>query len=263
MRIQLASDLHMEFLRRTPRADGLIPDAPDADVLVLAGDVAVALDVVDHFGDWPVPVVYIAGNHEFYGHDIDVIRAGLKDVCAGTSVRFLDNEAMVVNGVRFLGSTLWTDYRLYEPHCSQSAAMRVAGQALNDHRLIKRGAGAFTPEQALTEHVAARTWLAEQLCTSFDGKTVVVTHHAPHAGSVHQRYSNDPLTAAFVSDLRELLPLASLWMHGHVHDGFDYLAHGCRVVANPRGYPLLPSRGTRSELLFENAAFEPMLVVEV
>lgn len=264
MKIQLASDLHTEFFRRGASAERLIPRAPDAEVLVLAGDIATALDIVDLFGDWPVPVVYVAGNHEFYRHDMSEIRSGLRSVCAGTSVHFLDNDALVLNGVLFVGSTLWTDYRLGEPHCSQQEAMKIAAQGLNDHQLIRRDGDTFSPADALSEHHAARAWLIGELSNTkgrFES-TVVVTHHGPHATSVHERYREDPLSAAFVSDLGDLLQLANLWLHGHVHDSFDYVAHGCRVVANPRGYPLEPRLRTRSELRFENAAFEPMLVVD-
>jgi hypothetical protein len=93
---------------------------------------------------------------------------------------------------------------------------------------------------------------------------VVISHHGPHLQSVHHRYIGEPLNAAFVGDLSELLPKADLWMHGHVHDNFDYTVSGCRVVANPLGYALnRNSVETAKELVFENQTFKPACVVEV
>jgi hypothetical protein len=137
-------------------------------------------------------------------------------------------------GVRFLGCTLWTDYRLGD---AQLEAMKAARRCLNDHRAIStRGGGEFSPRDALDEHHKSRTWLAGELSRQYDGVTVVVSHHGPHPFSVHPRYAGDLLKAAFVSDLTSLLSKANFWFHGHVHDAFDYEICGCRVVCNPLGY---------------------------
>lgn len=261
MKIQIASDLHFEFLPPQSGQKRLIPRAPEADVLVLAGDVAAGLDALELFGDWPIPVLYVAGNHEHYSRDMKDIRDRLRSASAGTAVRFMDNEVEVIGGTRFLGTTLWTDYRLYEPAISQQMAMRAAGRGLNDHRLIRLGTRAFSSDDALAEHVAAKAWLEKELCTPYSGPTVVITHHGPHVKSIHPQYAGDVLSPAFSSDLSDLLPHASLWIHGHVHNSFDYVAAGCRVVANPRGYPT--GRCSTGQLTFENAKFEPVCVVEV
>lgn len=264
MRVQIASDLHLEHLARCFPGETLIRPAPEADVLVLAGDIAQATGAVSRFGDWPVPVLYVVGNHEFYGGCVDAVRDELTAATAGSSVRVLEREVADFGGVRFLGCTLWTDYRLRsnrtQRHLMENAALR-----LNDHRLIRTGAGdIFQPEHALQDHEISRTWLAQELSKPYAGKSVVVTHHAPHSLSVHPRYVGDPTNAAFASDLAELLHRADLWIHGHVHDSVDYRVEGCRVVANPRGYARnAHSAKSMDALQFENPAFEHALVIDI
>jgi Icc-related predicted phosphoesterase len=147
---------------------------------------------------------------------------------------------------------LWTDYK-YAGVREQALAMHVASQRLNDHRLITNGQRVWTPQDALEEHETSRAWLAEQLERGCNPTEVVVTHHAPSRRSVQPSYRDDPLTAAFASNLDELVGKATLWVHGHMHAPADYELDGCRVVANPRGYV-----GIR-----EDRAFNPALVVEV
>jgi hypothetical protein len=181
----------------------------------------------------------------------------------GTTVRFLDNDIVEFAGVRFLGTTLWTDYRL-EPNLTQGQAMRMAERAINDHRLIRCDGGFFTAQRALSEHERSRAWLAEELGRPYDGRTVVVTHHGPHANSVHPRFKGSPVNPAFNSDLSELLPKAHVWLHGHVHDSFDYCVEGCRVVANPLGYPTnAGSARNPQDLVFENKAFQWACVLDI
>jgi Icc-related predicted phosphoesterase len=226
-------------------------------VLVLAGDIANGMQAIELFKDWPVPVVYLAGNHEFYGLSFDRTRVGLRKAAEGTSVHFLDNDSLDFGGVRFLGGTLWTDY-LLPSNQTQRQLMDNAERRLNDYRLIHTQEGLFTASRALDEHRQSRQWLERELDKSYDGKTVVITHHGPHALSVHPRYAGDPTNAAFVSgNLDELLSKADLWLHGHVHDSFDYLVAGCRVVANPLGYALNRTKVAKaSDLRFENPAFQ-------
>lgn len=264
MRIQLASDLHLEFLARQFPGETLIRPAHQADVLVLAGDVGHAADAIALFADWPVPVLYVLGNHEFYGGCIETVRAELAGATAGTSVRVLERDVVDFGGVRFLGCTLWTNYRL-RSNRTQRHLMEHAALRLNDHRLVQiRPGEQFTPEHALNDHEASRVWLAQQLSEPYEGKTVVVTHHAPHALSVHPRYAGDPMNAAFASELPELLQMADVWLHGHVHDSFDYTVEGCRVVANPRGYAR--NAGAARDvgtLRFENKAFVHDFVIDL
>lgn len=263
MRIQLASDLHLEFLQSALPGERLIAPAREADVLVLAGDIGSGVQAIEIFADWPVPVLYVAGNHECYGSTLETVRRDLADAARGTSVRFLHNSVADFGGTRFLGTTLWTDYKL-SLNVPQAQAMDVAARRLADHGRIRHGRGLFTPANALAEHFESRAWLEQELATPYNGRTVVISHHGPHPASVHPRYASDPMNAAFVSDLSPLLEGVSLWLHGHVHDSFDYTVHGCRVVANPLGYP----RNTRSAmdargLRFENSHFQWACVLEV
>ena len=205
---------------------------------------------------------YVAGNHEFYGHAIDPMRAKMREGAALNGIHFLENESVVIDGVRFLGTTLWTDYRLMNDR-TQSELMEHAQLRLNDHRLIRTGRHLFTTQNALDLHEAARAWLIEELAKPFEGRTVVVSHHGPHPLSVHPRYIGDHLSAAFVSDLSALMPGVDLWLHGHVHDGFDYKVGRCRVVANPAGYVLNRNHAQRDDFEYENPLYDRNLLIEV
>jgi predicted phosphodiesterase len=278
MKVQLASDLHLEHIEGSFRGERLIRPAFGAEILVLAGDIAEGTRAIELFGDWPVPVLYVAGNHEYYGgRRWEQKRADMRRASQGTSVLFLDCDAADLmqfeawhaarmggaNDVRFLGCTLWTDYR-YRCNRTQSQLMENAELRIADHRLIRTENGNFRAEDALRDHERTRLWLEQELAVPFDGKTVVISHHGPHALSVHPRYAGDALNGAFVSDLSDLLPRVDLWLHGHVHDSCDYRVGRCRVVANPRGYALRgPDVSSPQDLRFENAAFKPALVVEV
>lgn len=264
MLVQLASDLHIEHLERDFPGEPTLWPANQADVLVLAGDVGTAVNGLQQFRDWPVPVLYVAGNHEGYGGSWYEVLDELRATAAGTSVHFMERDTVDLGGVRFLGCTLWTDYRL-RSNRTQRQLMENARMRISDHRRIRKADGSyFLPEDALRDHEQSRTWLETELSKPYDGKTVVVTHHGPHSLSVHPRYSGDATNAAFVSDLSELLQVSKLWLHGHVHDTFDYQVNGCRVVANPRGYPRNAGSCKRfRDVAFENQNFNPALVLEV
>lgn len=147
MKIQLASDLHCELLPPSLANERIIQPAPDADLLVLAGDIHVGLGAVDLFKDWPVPVLYLAGNHEFYGQDWTRTRCDLRQACFGTQIHFLDNDSIVLGGVRFLGCTLWTDFQMRG--FTQTQAMSAAEARLNDYFKIKTPLGSLLATQTL------------------------------------------------------------------------------------------------------------------
>jgi predicted phosphodiesterase len=258
MRIQIASDLHLEFLRnRHPRYR--IVEPADAEVLVLAGDISDGKHGAAHFNDWPVPVVYVHGNHEFYGDEYHGVRDRMSKACSG-SVRYLENEQAVIAGVRFLGCCLWTDYALYG---CVNTAMAKARECMYDHHEIRYRNGMFEPAHALALHQHSRRWLEKKLDEPYTGKTVVVTHHAPHPNSVHAGYRNDPGNPGFVSDLTPLMGKAALWIHGHTHTSFHYSVNGTEVVANPCGYLQNKSIADPALLQFENPDFNPQFVVAI
>ncbi|MGO9948755.1 MAG: metallophosphoesterase [Steroidobacteraceae bacterium] len=176
MRIQLASDLHLELLARLWPQECLIAPAPGADVLVLAGDIHRGLRAIEGFARWPVPVLYLAGNHEYYDGQWEQLRTDLRRAAEGTAVRFLDNDVVMLDGVRFLGSTLWTDYRLSGIPLSE--AMEAAEGFLLDHRRILTRSGPFRAAQALEEHLRSRDWRAVARQPDTDGR-----HQPPCAAS--------------------------------------------------------------------------------
>lgn len=267
MKIQLASDLHLEFLQKRFPGERIIEPAPDADILVLAGDIHNGTKAIDAFADWPVPVLYLAGNHEFYGRSWEQTRADLRSACAGTNITFLDNDSVEFGGgaIRFLGCTLWTDFRMRG--FTQSQCMSAVEEALTDYQLISTQEGTLRARDTLGDHEMSRRWLERELAKPYPGKTVVVTHHGPHRLSIHPRYLgfNNRINAGFVSDLTPLLHQADLWLHGHVHDSFDYSDVGrCRVVANPAGYVKnLSLANDPQDFDLENPAFKKHLILEI
>ena len=249
MRISVLSDLHLEFQDWTP------PSVP-ADVVVLAGDIQVGVAGViwgrRHFAD--AQIIYVPGNHEFFGGEMGATLRALRAVAGEHGVHLLDGDSVMIEGVRFLGATLWTDFALYGSEAPMIArASAAAKRGMVDYRAIRLlGSGLLRPQDTLAIHQRQVAWLAQQLAQPFAGATVVITHHLPHAGSVHAKYAGDLLNPAFASDLSALVrEPVQLWIHGHTHESMDYEVHGTRVVCNPRGY--LPQQ--------PNPAFDPGLVV--
>ena len=255
MRIHILSDLHLEF-------GNFDPPASDADVVVLAGDIHVGAAGISwaqqHFAGRQV--IYVVGNHEFYGgRVIPEVIADLKAQAGKTDfIHVLDNEERLIDGVRFLGSTLWTDFHLFGE--AQSAKARLEARAkMSDFRgqiRITPGS-AFSPEASVVLHEQAVEWLTFKLRKEpFAGKTVVVTHHG-HKQSMNPRYADDLLAASFLSDLEPLLGFSALWVHGHTHTAFNYAVKDTRVICNPRGYV------GRDGWSLESTGFDPALVVSI
>jgi len=251
MKIRVLSDLHLEFHDWNP------PPAP-ADVVVLAGDIHVGSGGIE-WGRRRFPdahIIYVPGNHEFYGSEMHAMLAQLRATAKANDVHFLDGDRIEIDGVRFLGATLWTDFAIYgsDPHTLERA-MQLAALGMHDYRIIRFGDDRkLAPSDTREIHRTQRAWLAEQLALPFGGATVVVTHHLPHRQSIHRRYANDSLNPGFASDLADLVRApVSLWIHGHTHESLDYRIDQTRVVCNPRGY--IPHE--------PNLAFDPIGVFEV
>lgn len=268
MKIQIASDLHLERMQRFPGFRAVTP-ADDADLLIIAGDIHHGAGAIAAFADWPVPVLYVHGNHEAYDAQYPEVVAQIAQASAAQgNVIHLENRVHVAGDVRFLGCCLWTDYGLQQEgleHLTVPEKMAEAERILFDHRVIGMpGDAVFRAQDALDLHQQSRHWLAQQLAQPFAGATVVITHHGVHPHSIHPRFAGSPLNPGFISDLSPLLAQADLWIHGHVHDSFDYRIGDCRVVTNPRGYALnLRQAQTLEQIEWENPAFVPALVVEV
>ncbi len=231
MNLHVLSDLHTEFANFSAPNTG-------ADVVILAGDIGVGLGGIEWAASqFPkVPVIYVPGNHEYYGHDVALIDELIKQ--SMPNIHVLDNDMIVLDGVRFLGCTLWTDFKLYGEGEAWFARQR-AKQSIEDFVSIKSGKRLFTPEDSVELHEVSRTWIVDELERNFEGPTVVVTHHLPASTSVAKRYANDSLNPAFASRLENLIEKyhLELWIHGHTHVPCDYELFDTRIVCNPRGYP--------------------------
>jgi predicted phosphodiesterase len=254
VKIQLLSDLHLES-----HPEYFARPAPGAQLLVLAGDIGSYQDgsrlTGEDFGlerfspraGWPVPVLYVPGNHEYDNLDFDETHARLRATCDRLGITWLEREVAVIDGIRFVGTTLWTDF---------DALARLPGQPPADTaQALKQREKAFRAANFYLTKAAARRsgelmlapqwrelglqcqqWLRERLLEPFDGTTVVVTHFAPTLLSADPRYGLVPGTAGFCNSLDDLLPLARFWLHGHLHCQQDYEEQGCRVLANTLGY---------------------------
>lgn len=257
MRLRVFSDLHLEF-------SDFRPPAVDADAIVLAGDIAPGCAAFSwaahHFGGRPV--VFVAGNHEFYGRELHRHLGAMRRSARRHEVHFLERDERIIGGVRFLGCTLWTDFEVFGVE-RRDWAVGAARLAMNDYCQIRtvddrrarppQPNRALQPEDTLELHRVSVAWLSSRLRVPFDGPTVVVTHHAPHPDSLRPSRDWDPLQAAYASVLTPLMGTAALWVHGHVHASSDYVLNGTRVVCNPRGYvPYAP-----------NIEFDPQRIVEV
>lgn len=281
MKIQLYSDLHLES---NPGFAGR--PIPGADVLVLAGDIGsyqpnsqlTALGI-DDFGlqrfsplpvaqggaAWPTPVLFVPGNHEYDGLDFDTAGQRLRAACQRLGLTWLERDSVVIQGVRFIGCTLWADFdalsaeqaltrdiTLQEQLKARGKAFRAANFYLRKNHATRAGAPLLA-EAMREEALNSQAWLRQALAQPFAGPTVVVTHFAPSLRSADPRYGVSPSTAGFCNSLDSLLGQAQLWLHGHLHCPQNYTHNGCRVVANPLGYA---RKG-------EQAGFVPDLLIEI
>ena len=267
MRIQLLSDLHLEthpHFKPEP--------APGADVLVLAGDIGsyqygsllqgadFGLERFSPRHGWPTPVLYLPGNHEYDALDIDEAHARLRETCERLGITWLEREVVMMarpardpgpSPVRFVGTTLWSDFEALVPRSGPLAAqLKARDKAFRAANFYLRTTGStrhgkpWLADAVREQSLISQDWLSKTLAEPFDGTTVAVTHFAPSLKSADPRYGMTPGTAGFCNALDDLLPFADVWLHGHLHAPSDYTVAGerggaatrCRVVANPLGY---------------------------
>jgi predicted phosphodiesterase len=261
MRIRVLSDLHLEFRP-------LELPVVSADVVVLAGDTAPGTMGVRWAREqFPrTPVVYVAGNHEAYGHSLPGLYELLRREAAGSAVHVLEEEALELDGVEFLGCTLWTDQALFgDPEAT--GGLLEAG--MNDYHMVWSTARGerWTAADARAAHARNRAWLEQRFATPPGRARVVVTHHAPSPRSLPDkllRRVRDEgwqgkaggrllLHAGYTSRLDPLVEAsgAALWIHGHIHTPVDYRLGGTRVLSNPHGYGSGPGVGFRHDLVID------------
>ena len=225
MRINYFSDVHLEF------GEQCLPET-DADLIVAAGDIGVFNQGLSWLKTIDKPVVYVAGNHEFYNSEYNTVLSVLREECAGSNIHFLEKDELQFQGVRFLGCTLWAD--LFKEGDEKAQAI---GKTLNDFRKIRFKDEAFNQTHFSELHLEAKAWLELQLSKPFPGKTVVVTHHAPTEWSWIET-PNALKKMAYCNDLKSLFHEYEIaaWFHGHVHNLGDYRIADARILSNTRGY---------------------------
>lgn len=284
VKIQLLSDLHLEWLPHW-----VPPRLPEADVLVLAGDVGSyqegsmlqtlprdwALSRFSPKHGWPTPVLYVPGNHEYDNLEYESTHAALRECCEALGITWLHHETVVLDGVRFVGSTLWSDFDALAEHRHREGEAVTPTQALQWREKAYRAANfylqttgtVYKREPMLADQVRSlalecQQWLGQTLVQAFDGPTVAVTHFAPSLRSADPRYANrkfpgqpTPGTAGFCNVLDDWMDHADLWLHGHLHCAHDYQGGRdgrCRVVCNALGYARKGEQeGFRPDLLLE------------
>ncbi|QQO33167.1 metallophosphoesterase [Bradyrhizobium diazoefficiens] len=273
MRLWILSDLHLELTRGWDLPSG--EARPDFDVMVVAGDLIPRMErgvawLIDRVPDRPV--LYLQGNHESYGEDIDRTLEKAKQAAAGTNVLVLENEAVRICDVTFACCALWTDFALFG---DERREMAVAAERMNDFKKIRTSqyAQRFRPAHALARHRRSRAFLEAELRKDRPGPLVIATHHACRRPAL--RLSNPPtsdelLSAAYYSDLTALmvsapddgrgaLRPADLWIYAHTHESFDDVIGETRVVSNAKGYgPWLPR-----ERAWDNPNFNEKLIIEI
>jgi Icc-related predicted phosphoesterase len=248
MKIQVLADLHLEF------ADYRIKFAEDADVLVIAGDVTTAnslLKLVALARTTKKPIVFVAGNHEYYGGNFDEVNRELERIRSYSgNFHFLNNGSLCVDDVQFIGSTLWSNFDL-APNPVEFA--RFIRPLISDFDCITKSSTAkFSPHDCLKLNQESRSFLKDEISSSFTGKKVVVTHFCPSPKSIHPVFDGDTANPYFCCNCEDLMGSSvPLWVHGHTHQSIDYKHGNTHVIANPKGY------------FDENIKFNGELVTEI
>jgi Icc-related predicted phosphoesterase len=256
MKITVCSDLHLEL------GDFSLIDAPEADVLVLAGDIFIAFELtyLNNFSGATITglerarryfdfitkccrlykhVIFLMGNHEHYHGEFNSTARIIKDTFDLENFHFLENDLVEIDGTVFLGCSLWTNMNNEDPQ-----TIDAIYEELNDYQRIMFDDGLgirdFEPEDTIEEHRKSLTFLKKALHDYANQKVVVVTHHAPSKQSSHpRRNSDDVVNAAYSSDLNSFIlahPQIQYWIHGHTHKRHDYSIGETNIICNPRGY---------------------------
>jgi predicted phosphodiesterase len=259
LRLWILSDLHLELTRGWDLPSE--HERPDFDVLVVAGDLTTRMergvrylrDRVDR------AVVYVPGNHEFYGTDIDRTVEKARAAAAGSNIHVLQNDAVTIDGITFIGATMWTDFDLFG---DAEYAMTAAAGSMNDYRKIRLGAYELRlrPQHTLTRHMESRDFIARELRRQKAGPRVVVTHMGPHPDCARRGFERDISSAAYTSDLSAVIAEGApdVWIYGHTHESRDFTADATRIITNSKGYGPWNKGET-----WDNADFDPTLTIEI
>lgn len=256
LKIQYASDLHTEFDYRPIRKNDLV-----GDVMVLAGDIAGSTTGLRSYLkalSGRVPLIVILGNHEFYGYELARGRNQYRNALGRDRdpyLHFLDDDEVIIGGVRFLGSTLWSDFKNQTQGEAAQAGYDYDGGLLDFRRIMKAEGTPIRWQDVLERYQESLNWLTSRLSEDFSGPTVVITHHAPSFLSDAPEFFGSPISGAFSSDLESLIERFSpeIWIHGHHHSSSDYRIGKTRILCNPFGYHGLET----------NVDWDPRCMVEI
>ena len=260
MKVGLTSDIHLELASIT------LTNTENADVLILAGDIMTTEPLHEHpdiippapenlwsLGEGQTKamrfrvfleevskefkhVVYVAGNHEVYHKEaVD----WLKDECNRyPNIHFLQDSSVEINGITFLGGTLWTDLNRHDPE-----TMRIEDEMINEFKhayRIQTNYTAFLAADMIEAHAHTVDYIKQTVDADPTKQYVVVVHHLPSYKSIHERYQNNyHSNGSYCSNLDQMIidrPQITLLCHGHTHQPFDYILGQTRIVCQPRGY---------------------------
>lgn len=247
MRIQILSDLHNEFGK-------FEFNFSEIDLLILAGDIDIGLSGFYWISEIvkEIPVIYVLGNHEYYKNSYPKLLHKLQDLSLNSNIHVLENKSIEIGGVTFHGTTLWTNFELFG---NPKTTGYECQQRMNDYKLIRLDP-TYSKLRTIDTHVIhykSLMWLKDSLTKSNTKKNVVITHHAPSINSISAKFKEDVLSAAFASNLEDYImeTQPDFWIHGHVHEPYDYNIGKTRVICNPKGYPDEPYNGYNSKLTIE------------
>lgn len=239
MKIYYASDVHSEYLK--------YPDIPHldlaADVIVFAGDIGIADDTLTFLEavaeTYPhTHLVWVAGNHEFYGTDIESQLYEFRQHSARhPRIHFLENERLQLGGVTFLGCTLWTDFTALGDEMGKECIAN--SQRLADFFYIYTQHGKFSAEDAIARFRGSHSWLKQELANCNPQKTLVISHFPPCREARHGEIPEDYLAVYFQANARDLIEefQPRYWIYGHNHWSDRFLIGDTLLTSNQLGYP--------------------------
>lgn len=237
-KIGLVSDLHLE-------ASNCEIDSKNWDYLVVAGDLSSDLNLIEDFFSYKapldIPIIYVLGNHEYERRDVDSTPKKIKEMLSfSKNIHVLDNESIVIDDIKFIGSTLWSNFELDGIRAKEQAMKWAEQNVVDFYKIFKLDEFyRYVPingNDMLKMNEKAYKFLEFELKKNdFSGKKVVITHFAPHKKSVHENYKHT-ISSYWVNHFEELLGYSEYWFHGHTHNSFEYEVEGTVVACNPRGY---------------------------
>ncbi|MDY3318379.1 metallophosphoesterase [Riemerella anatipestifer] len=247
MKVQIISDLHQEF--------GTYElSFHSADLLILAGDINIGTKGIDWIKTKikDIPVIYVLGNHEYYKGSHPKTLNKIKEASKGSNVFVLENDRLEIDGIRFHGATLWTDFSLFGSPIKYGI---LCQDKMNDYKMIRKDPS-YSKMRTIDTfklHQFSKIWLEESLEVSKEFRNIVITHHAPSPKSIPDEFKDDFLSSAYASDLEDLILKyqPEYWIHGHIHTPTKYNIGKTRIICNPHGYIDEKYNGYEKELIIE------------